>query len=462
MIKKNLPRLLIGAAGSGCGKTTFTCGILQAFSDAGRKPVSFKCGPDYIDPMFHTEVLGIPSRNLDLFFSDENMVQFLMAKHGAKGDLAVAEGVMGYYDGLAGISKDASTYDLGRATKTPAILLVDGRGKSVSLLAEIKGFLELEPESGIKGIVLNRVSAMIYPELKDMIEAQLPVTVYGYLPKMEECSLESRHLGLVTAKEMKNLQQIIRRLADQISETVDVQGLIKLAQEAEELSYEPPLLPKPAEKEITIGVARDPAFCFYYEDNLELLKQLGARLAFFSPMEDEKLPEGAAGLIFGGGYPELYLSKLSNNNLLRNQIRGAVQKGMPCFAECGGFMYLQQTLQGQDGRTYPMAGVITGESFPLGKLSRFGYITLTAQKDTVLCKKGQQIKGHEFHYWDSTHPGDAFHAQKPLRKKNWQCIVAENRLFAGYPHLYFYSNPEAAKNFLTACIAFQKEREQAL
>lgn len=455
-IKKTLPRLLIGAAGSGSGKTTFTCGLLQALSDMGKSPMSFKCGPDYIDPMFHTEVLGIPSRNLDLFFSNANTVRYLMGKNTEQVDIAVIEGVMGYYDGLAGISSQASSYDLAAQTKTPAVLLLDARGKSLSMLAEIKGFLELETDSRIQGVVLNRVSGMIYPELKALIEERLPVKVYGYLPKMEDCSLESRHLGLVTAKEIKDLQDIIRKLAVQIGVTVDLDGLVALAESAEELCYTPPELPVGADAVVRIGVAMDNAFCFYYQDNLDLLKELGAEIVPFSPLEDTALPGRLHGLIFGGGYPELYLPQLSENAAMRNEIKNAVENGMPCLAECGGFMYLHEELRGRNDRSYSMVGLIPGESYPTEKLGRFGYIDLTAEKDTLLCKKGETLKGHEFHYWDSTNPGTAFHAQKPLRKRNWKCIISSDNLFAGYPHTYFYSNVKAAENFMAACRQFRK------
>lgn len=451
MISKKMPRLLIGATGSGCGKTTFTCGLLQALIDEGKKPLAFKCGPDYIDPMFHTEVLGVPSRNLDLFFTEEDTARYLMAKQADKGDIAIIEGVMGYYDGLAGISHKASSFDLAAATAAPAILLADGRGKSLSLLAEIKGFLEFQHNSRIKGVILNRVSPMIYPQLKQLIEEQLPIKVYGYLPKMEDCILESRHLGLITAREIRNLQGIIRRLAEQIKKSVDLQSLLKLAEETQPVVCRKPKLPEPLPEPVSIGIAKDRAFCFYYQDNLDLLKELGAELIPFSPAEDKDLPEEISGLLFGGGYPELYLPQLSQNCTMRDQVRNAVKSGMPCLAECGGFMYLNREIGDPEGNVYPMAGVLAGESYPEKKLGRFGYITLTASKDNLLCKKGQQLKGHEFHYWDCTKTGAAFHAQKPLRKKNWECIVAEENLFAGYPHIYFYSAPEAAGCFLEVC-----------
>lgn len=472
------PRLMIAAAGSGSGKTTVTCGLLQSLFLRGVETISFKCGPDYIDPMFHTEVLGIPSRNLDLFFTDEQTTERLLGRafsgtneEGKAPDMAVIEGVMGYYDGLAAISTEASSYHLARATKTPAVLLVDCKGKSVSILAEIKGFLEYREDSGIGGVILNRLSAMLYPDLKRMIEEELGITVYGYIPVMETCGLESRHLGLVTAKEVANLKEIVTYLALQMEKTVDVAGLISLAESAPELDLTESV-PEPKQMESKyqaaasgkgrprIGVAEDRAFCFYYRDNLDLLGDLGAELVPFSPLSDAALPGDLSGLILGGGYPELYLERLSENWPLMEEIRFAIEDGIPCLAECGGFMYLHEWISDKAGCRYPMVGAIEGESHPTGRLGRFGYITLTARKDTILCGEGETIRGHEFHYWDSANTGDCCTAQKPLRDRSWDCVMRDGKksqgnLFAGYPHIHFYSNPRSAERFLEACRSFK-------
>lgn len=514
MCKVKVPRIMVAAAGSGSGKTTVTCGLLQAFVLRGIRTTSFKCGPDYIDPMFHTEVLGVPSRNLDLFFTDEETTRFLFCRAAeqafekgeksaaqvdaaqssssssssgsgsnsssrsvsgseaaAQSHLAVIEGVMGYYDGLAAISTEASSYDLARVTETPAVLLVDCKGKSVSILAEIKGFLEYREDSGIAGVILNRLSPMLYPDLKKMIEEELNVKVYGYLPVMKDCGLESRHLGLITAKEVGNLREIVTKLARQMEETVDLDGLYALGEGVPELTRSEaaaqvfPAMSDPAEKKneasrtterLRIGVAQDKAFCFYYRDNLDLLEELGAELVPFSPLSDGALPENLQGLIFGGGYPELYLERLSENWPIMEEIRFALEDGMPCLAECGGFMYLHEWIVDEKENRWPMVGAVEGESYPTGKLGRFGYIELTALRDTLLCKEGETLRGHEFHYWDSTNTGDCFRARKPLRSRSWDCILADGKkakgnLFAGYPHIHFYSNPKAAPRFIDSC-----------
>ncbi|MEG0829116.1 MAG: cobyrinate a,c-diamide synthase [Anaerovoracaceae bacterium] len=455
MEEMNIPRLVIGATGSGTGKTTITCGLLQVLVQRNLNPMSYKCGPDYIDPMFHSEIIGVNSRNLDLFFTEKDRVNCLLAKHMEGHSLAIIEGVMGYYDGLAGTSYKASTYDLARQTKTPAILTVDGRGKSLSLVAEIKGFLTLCTDSQIKGVLLNRVSSMMYPQLKKLIEEALPVKVYGYIPIMSDCQLESRHLGLVTAKEIDNLQEIVTKMADQLEETVDIDGLITLAKTASPISCKPIETLEKSKIPVRIGVALDNAFCFYYQDNLDMLTELGAEIIEFSPLKDKKLPEDIQGMIFGGGYPELYLKQLSENQSMKNDIKVAINQGMPCLAECGGFMYLHEGIKDREDNLYPMVGALEGTSFPTETLGRFGYITLEAKEDNILCKKGDSIKGHEFHYWDSTHTGGSFRACKPLRKKEWDCIVSRPNLVGGYPHMYFYSNPKVGKNFIRACTGFK-------
>jgi cobyrinic acid a,c-diamide synthase len=267
---------------------------------------------------------------------------------------------------------------------------------------------------------------------------------------MEDCSLESRHLGLVTAKEIDNLQQIVKTLARQVRESVDLEGLLEVAESAGPVLYEP-LAVEPKAAPVRIGIARDRAFCFYYEESLDLLRRAGAEIVFFSPLEHQSLPEGLHGLIFGGGYPELYVEQLAENKTMINQIKKAIDRGIPCLAECGGFMYLQEELVDKNGKSEAMVGAIAGSSFPQKKLGRFGYIELTAKRDNVLCEKGQTLRGHEFHYWDSSNTGQDFMAEKPLRKTKWDCIVCRGNLLAGYPHIYL--TEEAAKRFVATCRA---------
>lgn len=363
---------------------------------------------------------------------------------------------MGYYDGI-GLSADASAYDLARATGTPAVLVLDGRGRALTAAAAVKGMRDFRPDSGIRGVILNRVSPMLYPRLKEAIEGETGVTVYGYLPNLPGCALESRHLGLVTAAEVAGLREKLSALAAQAEKSVDIDGLLALAASAPALDAAAPALPPPVEGRPRIAVARDKAFCFYYADGLELLETLGAELAEFSPLADESLPEGACGLYLGGGYPELFAGALAANAPMREAVRAAVAGGLPTVAECGGFLYLNRLLSDGEGRDWPMAGALPGRAANTGKLGRFGYVTLTAKKDGLLGRAGTRLPAHEFHYWDSDAPGSDFRADKPQSSRGWDCAFHTPTLYAGFPHFHFWAAPAAARNFVAAARRYVQE-----
>lgn len=446
------PRIMLAAPSSGSGKTLVTCGILQALVNRGLKTASFKCGPDYIDPMFHSRVIGTRSGNLDTFFTDYETARYLFGRAASGMDISVVEGVMGYYDGLGGISEQASSSDVAEALDIPVVLVVNCRGMSMSVLPVIQGFVEYEKHRHIRGVILNQMPPSLYPDLKARIEERISVKVLGYVPKAEELVLESRHLGLVLPGEVGRLKEKLHKLAAVLEETLDLDTLTALAQSAPELSYKEPEFPKlPENRKVRIGVAQDEAFCFTYRDNLQMLQDMGAELVPFSPLTDGSLPDNLQGLILSGGYPELHAARLAENTSMRDSVREAVTGGLPCIAECGGFLYLHRTLEGEDGKDYPMAGVLDARAYRTPKLSRFGYITLTAEKDQLLLPKGEKIRGHEFHYWESESCGDAMQAQKPLRNRSWDCVHGTASLYAGFPHLFFGSNQEAAWNFLKKC-----------
>ncbi len=447
------PRILIAGTASGVGKTTLACGLLRLLVRRGLKVQAAKCGPDYLDPMMHTHVLGIPSRNLDLFFAGGDLVRELVAEGAQSADITVIEGAMGYYDGISQ-GHAASAYDLARVTQTPAVLVVDARGRALSVAAEVAGFKRFREPSQVAGVILSRVSKGYFPTMKEMVELETGVRVLGYVPELAGAVLESRHLGLVAAGEVADLGRRVDLIADALEQTIDVDGLLALAHSAPELAYRPRELPEPCAGSPVIAVAFDEAFNFYYEDTLTLLERLGARLVRFSPLEDRHLPAGTCGLYLGGGYPELHAARLSSNEGLRMEVREAVSAGMPTVAECGGFMYLHETLLDAEGVPWPMVGAVPGTSYGLGRLGRFGYVTLTARRASLLADAGQSLPAHEFHYWDSDRPGDAFHAQKPQSSRGWECVVATPTLYAGYPHLYLASCPEAAKRFVDACASF--------
>lgn len=461
------PRFLLSAGASGSGKTMITCGILVALRKRGKRVSSFKCGPDYIDPMFHSRVLKAKSRNLDTFFTDRETTRYLFAQ-GAEGtDISVMEGVMGYYDGLGGISTKASASDLADVTDTPVVLIVNTKGMSLSVAAYIKGFLEYEAHPHIKGVIFNQMSPMLYPRMKKVVEEQLNVRVYGYVPVLKDLTLDSRHLGLVLPEEVEDLEKKFSLLADTLEQTLDLDGLISLAEEAPEIENQCPEnienylksqeAQKIREEKPVIAVAKDEAFCFIYEDNLKLLRELGAELVPFSPLHDKKLPEGTKGLLLYGGYPELYAKELEENVPMRQEIQDALNQGMPCLAECGGFMYLHETMEDLKGNVYQGTGNISGRAFYTGKLTRFGYVELSARKEGVLGAGKTPIRAHEFHYFDSTSCGGDFVAKKPGSSRNWNCIHGTGKSLWGFPHLYYHACPQVAEGFLKACLEREGE-----
>ena len=443
-MQRRVPRLVLAGTNSGCGKTTVTCAVLQSLVRRGLRVGAAKCGPDYIDPMFHSRVIGAKSSNLDPFFFDRDTIRYLLSHNGEGCDVTVIEGVMGYYDGLGLTSTRASTYEAARETESPVVLVVNARGAALSVVAAVQGFLDFAPDNNVQGVILNGCSAMSYGALARELESRLGVRACGYLPRLPECALESRHLGLVTADEVEDLREKLRQLAEAAEKTLELDALLEIAHNAPVLDFTPPVLPEKGAP-VRIGVARDRAFCFYYEDSLDLLRQLGAELIPFSPLADEKLPDGVQGLYLGGGYPELYAAQLEENHALRRQIRDVVHTGTPCIAECGGFMYLTQAIAGR-----AMVGALPGDCFDTGRLTRFGYITATAREDNLLCRAGEQVPMHEFHHWDTPQPGDAFGAEKPSGKQ-WRCAYATDTLYAGFPHFHFYAKPVMAQRFLAAC-----------
>jgi cobyrinic acid a,c-diamide synthase len=459
-LDNSYPRLMLAAPKSGSGKTMMTCGLLNAFLLRKLSCRSFKCGPDYIDPMFHKYVLGIDGGNLDTFFLEKEKVREQFLKQAGGAGISVIEGVMGYYDGVGGDTTQASSYEVACALEVPVVLVLDCKGAGLSLAAVVKGFLEYRENSHIKGVILNRTSSVMAERLKPAME-ELGVHVYGYLPECEEGTLGSRHLGLVLPGESKGLKAQLHQLAMKLESTIDIDGLIKLAQEAKPLpalqrGLKNQAVKVPLGEEVLIGLALDEAFCFYYQENLRLLEELGAKLIPFRPVHDKKLPPGLCGLLLGGGYPELYCRELSENESMLREIKQASERGLPILAECGGFLYLHEWLETKDQKTYPMAGIIKGKAFPAERLVRFGYIEAFPKVDIPLLKKDESIRGHEFHYWDSTNNGACMEARKPGGKKSWDCLHGEGNLLAGFPHFYYPSNPVFPKRFVESCKGVRK------
>jgi cobyrinic acid a,c-diamide synthase len=430
-------RILISGASSSCGKTSVTCAIIKAFLSQGIEASACKCGPDYIDPMFH-RAAGARSTNIDPFFMTEIQIKRALAVPG----ICVAEGVMGYYDGI-GDTSDCSTYSIAKAALIPVVLAVNASSSGASLGALIEGFARHTPDSGIKGVIFNQLSPSRYPALERA--ARLAgVIPLGFMPKMADCAFPSRRLGLATPKTTGEIERKIEMLGIQAEKTLDLEALKALAQSAPALCHdEEPFseaMKKASKKDKPIlAVSKDEAFCFRYEESLEALQEMGAVVSCFSPIRDEKLPQ-ADGLYLCGGYPELFLPELSENKSMQKSIKSAVLDGMPTLAECGGFMCLLDSING-----YPASGVIKGSAFDSRKLQRFGYCELTAMEDTLLASEGETAKAHEFHYWDTDNPGKSFLARKAGTRDSWPCIHATKTLHAGFPHLHL--SPEILARF---------------
>ncbi|MCP1102170.1 cobyrinic acid a,c-diamide synthase [Aequitasia blattaphilus] len=442
-------RIVITAPGSGSGKTVITCGILQLLKDAGYKVAAGKCGPDYIDPMFHREVIGTVSRNFDAFFSPPAKLYASFLRHSSEVDITVIEGVMGYYDGMTIDGTKGSTYEVAKNLGgTPVVMVLPCKGMACSSLALLKGFLDFRQDSNIQGIILNRVSKSLYPRLKEMIEENSGISVVGYVPEDSVFQVESRHLGLVTPDQRQDMTEQMKKIGEILKETIDIKALLEIAYGAPKLKGVKKKEKEKSSNTIRIAVARDEAFNFYYPENLELLESMGAELVEFSPLSDQSLPHSIGGLILGGGYPEEYGKELSGNWKLRKEILEKIQEGLPCLGECGGFLYLHQELEGSDGEIYPMVGVIPGRAFRTNALGHFGYIHVIGEKENPYLPMGEQIKGHEFHYWDTTENGSTCLAKKPNSNRSWSCVWSERGVFAGFPHLYYPSNKKMIERYL--------------
>ncbi|MCR4713902.1 MAG: cobyrinate a,c-diamide synthase [Treponemataceae bacterium] len=445
------PRIVIAAPKSGSGKTLVSIALMKALSIRGKKVSAFKCGPDYIDPLFHKKILDVPSKNLDLFFSDPVTIHHLFADDNSS-DISIIEGVMGLFDGVAGFTDEASTYHLASVLESPVILVVNAKGAGRSIVAEIKGFVSMDEKKLIKGVILNNLPGTLYDALKPQIEGECSILVLGFLPTLGELHVESRYLGLTLPDEIADIRLSVEKVAEKLCETVDVEKIVDIAENAPDLEAriegtQTKAAPDDAHR-VRIAVARDEAFCFYYDDNLKLLEQYGAEIVTFSPIADNSLPPGIDGIVFGGGYPELHAEKLEQNVSMRRAVKAAIESGMPSVAECGGFMYLHERIQTAEGVFRNMVGLINGDCTYKGKAVRFGYCTVTENTGDFF---GGSIKAHEFHYFDSTCNGESCTAEKPVTGKSWLCChIGENHWW-GFPHLYYPSNPLFAERFVEMC-----------
>ena len=454
------PGVLIAATKSGSGKTTITCALLQALKERGIRTRAFKCGPDYIDPMFHKQIIGVPSRNLDTFFSGPEQIRELYQMNSKETDdraeISVIEGVMGLYDGLGGIREEGSAYHLAEVLDIPIVLVLDAHGMGRSMIPLLFGFLKYDKSHLIRGVILNRITPMFLQTIAPLIEQELKLPVLGCFPKTQKLVMPGRHLGLVMPDEIDDIRRQLHEAAVQLEKTVDIDRILAIAAEAGNIDdFSRKTAGKPC-ADLRLAVAQDEAFCFYYEDNLRMLRENGVTIVWFSPIHDEVLPQNIDGILLGGGYPELHAKALAANEKMRKAIRDSITAGMPSVAECGGFMYLHDTLVDKNGASFHMAGVLPAECKDTGKLVRFGYVEIE-EKEAGWLPAGTNIRGHEFHYYDSSDNGMDCVAQKPVTGRNWTCIHSTPEHWWGYPHLYYPSNPEFVYHFVAQMRKWKQE-----
>ena len=450
----SFPRIVIAGVQSGVGKTTITLGLLAALRRKGIKVQPFKIGPDYIDPGLHYHAAGAKSHNLDSWMGSEDVVKTVFARNAQSADISVIEGVMGLFDGARGEKLAGSSAHVAMILKAPVILVVDVKGMAKSCVALVKGYKEYVSGLDLKGIVLNNASADYYKTiLTKALEDELGVKVLGCLPKDKYITMPERHRGLLPAEENSELSLAISLMADLVETEVDIDALLTIARDSDSLEFKGYGNKDTLYKQysnISIGVAKDEAFSFYYQDNLDYLQELGAKLIYFSPLRDSLIPD-VDGLYIGGGFPELFMKKLSENQSMITSLQNAHDKGLPIFAENGGFMYLAQRIVDFQGSSWPTVGLVPIEVRITNRLAVLGYVKATFLKKSILGEIGHEIKGHEFHYYVTSEISEEESAFSLVGGKGADFRrdgYTKGNLFASHVHVHLRSNPKVALNFL--------------
>ena len=436
--------LIIAGTHSGCGKTTVSLGIMAALSRAGYRVQPFKCGPDFIDPSLHKLVTGKVSRNLDLWMCGQPFCRDSLDKQSRHADLAVIEGVMGMFDG-----GESSSASLSAAFGIPTILVLDVSSAAESAAAVLKGFEQLNPSVAPEGVILNKVAGERHLDMvSTAIEQHCSAEIVGYVPSTLQFTIPSRHLGLHMGDEQPLKDDDIERLAESIQKHVDLEKLVVLGEVPKKGEIQETR--DNAEQFARIGIARDNAFCFYYQDNLDLLRAAGAELIYFSPLNDTTLPESIDGLYLGGGYPELWANRLSSNRSMISSIKDWVEDDGPVYSECGGFMYLTKGIVDHDGRFHEMVDVFPVRSRMQKNLAALGYREIHLQADSFFGPTGTTIRGHEFHYSSIDRMPDSI--ERNYEGSNSSCEgYRYKNCVGGYSHLHFGLNPNVAAEFVKFC-----------
>lgn len=452
-----MKKILIAGTSSGVGKTTISLGIMQALVKRNMKVQPYKVGPDYIDPSYHTFITGRHSRNLDSYMLDDEKIKYIVNKSSKDADISVIEGVMGLYDGF-GIDLDNCTSShTSKVLKSPVILVINGKSMAASSAAMVLGYKELDKDVNIKGVIVNNVkTSSHYQIIKSSIGKYCNVEVLGYFPPNNKFSLESRHLGLVPSVEMKSLREKFYTLADEIENYIDIDRIIEISESDEfksDFDFQTLIENNKIKEHInnkSIAIAYDKAFNFYYRENIELLEELGLEINYFSPLEDTSVPNSDY-IYIGGGFPEIFGKELEANESMRTSILEAHNNNIPIYAECGGLMYLGEKLLNQE-EEFNMVGIFSGISRMTSSLKRFGYCIGVAKENTLLSKKGESIKGHEFHHSIFESDEKCVYSMKKERDGNiveeWDGGYSKGNTLATYLHTHFYNNLSCIENFL--------------
>ncbi|MED3564399.1 cobyrinate a,c-diamide synthase [Bacillus xiapuensis] len=454
-------RLVIAGTGSGVGKTTLTIGLMAALKKKGFTVQGFKCGPDYIDPTYHTAVTGRVSRNIDSWMLDHEMVREIVIRASNGADISIIEGVMGFFDGKNPSNNTGSTAEISIITESPVVLVVNCSSMARSAAAIVKGFQLFLEEANIVGVIANRVgSEGHFKIVKTAIEQECGIPVLGYLQKDSTLAIPERHLGLIPSVERGELDSFFTQLGDLVLETIDVDALYELAKAAP-LEIKKSQFKRREKNKVRIAVARDAAFNFYYQENLEMLEAAGAELLEFSPLKGETIPGNVDGLYIGGGFPEEFAAELADKTDVKRSIHLAIEKGMPTLAECGGFMFLTESIETTDEKNYQMVGIIPGKVKMQTRLAALGYREITPEEGNYLLEGNLTARGHEFHY-STFHPNTEIqHAYQTKGMRGFkQEGYMHGNLIAGYTHFHFGSCPGLVENWIKKCKEFQNRRIQ--
>jgi cobyrinic acid a,c-diamide synthase len=447
-------RLVIAGTGSGVGKTTLTIGLMSALKSRGLEVQGFKCGPDYIDPTYHTAVTGRPSRNLDSWMLSEEIVKDIYVRGSKGAHISIIEGVMGFFDGKSPSTNAGSTAEISMITESPVVLVVNCASMARSAAAIVKGFQLFAEGPNIVGVIANKVgSEGHFKIVKTAIEQECNIPVIGYLQRDLDIEIPERHLGLIPSIERGELTPFFEQLGKLVEKTIDVDQLLELAKATTLEASSSSLFDRREEPaSVRMAVAKDAAFNFYYPENIELLEAAGVELVYFSPLAGEVLPADVNGLYIGGGFPEEFAQILSENTAVLESIKQAVQNGLPTLAECGGFMYLTDSLETTDQVEYKMVGIIPGKVKMQTKLAALGYREITGEQNNFLLPEGLQARGHEFHYSTFQSDGESLYAYstKGMRGTKKEGYM-EGNLIAGYTHFHFASCPDLVQNWIAKC-----------